>query len=108
MTVKDVWGRADGLDVSLITRDGDRVWFFRIPDGVEGDFPAEFWAEDEAGNVGYSAAMLSLGSNGVKCIRMIRSDGVCVMRPIGRPSCVMSEPTVTCAMRPIVCACSEG
>lgn len=107
MTVTDVWGRVNGQDAGLITRDGDQ-WYFSLPTNTNGDVPCEFWAQDEAGNIGYASAILTLEDGGVKCIRWIRTDGECVMKAVNRPSCVLLDGSVTCSMRPIVCPCSEG
>ena len=107
MTVMDVWGLVNGHDAGRITRDGEQ-WYFSLPQDANGDIPCEFWAEDEAGNVGYSAAVLSVSAGGVKCIRWIRTDGECTMKALNRPVCEILEPSVTCSMRPIACPCSEG
>lgn len=84
MAVARMWGRVGGTDVAPFLSNGDE-WFFPIPPGSVGDVIAEFWAEDDVGNIGYRSAILTVGRAGVKCIRWIMHGGECTMLAIRRP-----------------------
>lgn len=84
MTVTDVWGRIQGQDLLPRIHDGDE-WFFEFPD-LSGQLVCEFWAQDEAGNVGYRAAILTIARGSIKCWRWMDSGCECILHPIPRPS----------------------
>ena len=107
MTVTDVWGLIRGQVAGLTSRDGDR-WYFAVPSDATGTLVTEWWAQDEAGNIGHNAAILTLVEGAVKCIRMMRSDGVCTMRARARPDCTMGERPTMCRMRPFRCHRTEA
>lgn len=120
MTVTEVWGRLDGLDVLPLTHSGD-TWAFPLPDGAAGQLICEFWAEDDAGNVGYRAAILTIAEGSIKCWRWLSTGTECTMlafratatlRETDRPSCALtwrrSDATATsgrpeCVMLPHAC-----
>lgn len=120
-----MWGRVDGKDSLPFHRNGDD-FYFDIPDGFIGDLLCEFWAEDEAGNIGYRSAILSISLGGKRCIRWLDTGGECIMHPIRRPGAefigerpicipyggVVSEMIETlrptCDMSPLVCPRAEA
>lgn len=120
-----MWGRVDGKDSLPFLRNGDD-FYFDVPDGFIGDLFCEFWVRDEAGNIGYRAAILTISLGGRKCIRWLYTGGECIMhairRPVSesvgtRPSCMMHErarsemvvsPRPLCDMQPIVCPRMEA
>lgn len=125
MTVADVWGRVQGQDALPLSHSGDE-WLFPTPPGMSGQLLAEFWAEDEAGNVGYRAAAITLDKGAIKCWRWLDSGADCTMRGSIRPTltpcegrpvssmdavaAVMTDTTVriACTMRPHVCPAIGG
>ncbi len=125
MTIKDVWGRVQGQDALPLAHSGED-WYFPTPSGMSGQLLAEFWAEDEAGNVGYRAAIITLDKGAIKCWRWLDSGADCIMRGRIRPTltpseskpvssmdavtAAMSDRTVraACAMRPHVCPVIGG
>lgn len=81
MTVVKVWGLIAGGSEEPLAQQGDE-WYFPIPPGLTRRYViCEFWAEDEAGNIGYRSAILELQDGGVKCIRWIPSSIGCRMAP---------------------------
>lgn len=120
MTVADVWGRVQGQDALPLSHDGDD-WFFPAPPGISGTLVCEFWAEDEAGNIGYRAALITLHKGAIKCWRWLDAGCSCIMlatiRPVasvieGRPEPRMTLPSLEvtdltcrpeCIMHPHVC-----
>lgn len=95
MTVKTVWGRIQGTDAVLDSHSGD-MWTFTVPAWVTGPIVAEFWAEDEAGNVSYRTAILEIEDGTIKCIRWQKKDTQCLMLKVQRPTASLIEvrPTV--------------
>ncbi len=89
MTVTEVWGRVQGLDSSLISQEGD-VWTFTVPPWVTNPVIAEFWAKDDAGNIAYRSAVLSIENGTVKCINWMHTDGICLMQSIKRSGGIVS------------------
>lgn len=94
MTVARVWGRIQSKDAVLISQDGD-LYEFEVPPWATSPIIAEFWAEDEAGNVTYRSAVLEVEAGTIKCLRWLDSDGVCTMEPIMRSvidmECIRAE-----------------
>ena len=88
MTVVDVWGHIQGYDASLIARDGDK-WIFRIPSWATGPIVAEFWAEDDAGNISYRAGIFAITDGTLKCIRWLTTDGICTMNIVEKAEIMM-------------------
>ncbi len=97
MTVESVWGVIDGSDEIAVHRDGDTWTFGSIPLSKTGDVIVEVWAEDEAGNQGYRAGVLTLEKGAVKCFRWVTEYAVCTMRAIPR-SFLIPGPPEACAM----------
>lgn len=64
-----VWGIINGYQALPFSHLGDQ-WFFEPP-AEDGTFVCEFWAEDDYGNVGYNAAILTVVKGAIKCIRII-------------------------------------
>lgn len=98
MTVKAVWGRIQRQNATLAAHEGD-VWTFDVPLWASSPIIAEFWAEDDAGNVSYRAGVFALEEGTIKCIRW-RTEGssltmladdrpVADMLDVGRPCIVM-------------------
>lgn len=90
MTVTDMWGRVQGTDVLPLTHDGDD-WCFPMPAGASGTLVCEFWAEDEYGNIGYRAALITLDKGSIKCWRWLTSGCDCIMRAQNRPVAEMTD-----------------
>ena len=64
-----VWGLINGYQALNLFQQGDK-WYFQPP--VEsGTYICEFWAEDDYGNVGYNAAILTVVDGAIKCIRVL-------------------------------------
>jgi len=103
MTVVRMWGRVDGKDSLPFHRNGDD-FYFDVPDGYIGDLLCEFWAQDEAGNIGYRAAILTISLGGRKCIRWLDTGGECIMHPIRRPESEFAGIRPVCIMHPKVCS----
>lgn len=97
MTVTDMWGRVQGTDVLPLTHDGDD-WCFPMPAGASGTLVCEFWAEDEYGNVGYRAALITLDKGAIKCWRWLTSGCDCIMLATGHPTATMTIPKPETAM----------
>lgn len=93
MTVIDVWGLIDNTSRIPISRSGD-VWSFQVPTKT-GIIFAEFWAEDEAGNIGYRSAVLDLRKPTAKCVRWLpgwtscKIPQRCATMTLVRPEAVM-------------------
>lgn len=112
MTVKDVWGRIRGTYAGLVARDGD-AWYFQVPPDATGTLITEWWAEDDAGNISHTAAVLTLDRGAIKCIRILRFGGRCIMRKVVRPEVSMVgggtcrpipvRPEASMSDRPSVC-----
>lgn len=120
MTVAEVWGRVQGSDVLPLSHDGDD-WLFPAPPGMSGTLICEFWAEDDAGNVGYRAAIITLDRGSIKCWRWLTTGCDCIMLASGHPTATMTIPKPettmcrscadavditarpTCVLRPHVC-----
>lgn len=79
MTVVSVYGSIQGNDAEPIEQSGD-TWTFEVPDWITGEFIAEFWAEDEAGNTTYRTGVFTIADGTVKCIRWLTTDGICIMK----------------------------
>lgn len=67
--ITGVWGIINGHQSLPFSRVGDR-WFFDPPT-EDGTYICQFWAEDDYGNVGYNAAILTVVEGSIKCIRPI-------------------------------------
>lgn len=64
-----VWGLINGYQALSLFQQGDK-WYFKPP--VEsGTYICEFWAEDDFGNIGYNAAILTVVDGSIKCIRVL-------------------------------------
>ena len=95
MTVTEVWGRVQGQDSSLISQAGD-LWIFTVPPWVTNPVIAEFWAKDEAGNIGYRSAILTIENGTIKCIRWMHTDGICLMQSVERSGHIINvRPSIT-------------
>ena len=94
MTVAEVWGRVQGSDVLPLSHDGDD-WLFPAPPGMSGTLICEFWAEDDAGNVGYRAAIITLDRGVIKCWRWLDIGCECIMRAQNRPVAEMTGRAVS-------------
>jgi hypothetical protein len=111
MTVAEVWGRVQGSDVLPLSHNGDD-WLFPAPPGMSGTLICEFWAEDDAGNVGYRAAILTIAKGSIKCWRWLSTGTECTMlafrvtaalRETDRPSCALTRcrsDATACSARP--------
>ena len=73
MTIVRVYGNINGVGVMPFTSVGD-VYYFQPPETLTGKFICEFWAEDEFGNIGYNAAILTLVRGVIKCIEVLTKD----------------------------------
>lgn len=103
MTVVNMWGRVNGKD-SLPFHRSEDDFFFTVPDGFIGDLYCEFWAQDDVGNIGYRAAILTISLGGRKCIRWLDTGGECIMHPIRRPEYTITEDRPLCIMHPKACS----
>lgn len=83
MSVVEVWGRIQGSDATLTSQEGN-IWNFRVPSWATNPVIAEFWAEDDAGNIGYRSAVLTIDQGTVKCIHWMHTDGICLMKKVVR------------------------
>jgi len=83
MTVAEVWGRIQAQDVFPIAQHGD-IWMFQVPHSVVGRVIAEFWVQDEAGNIGYRAALMQIEHGTIKCIEWLKTGDILSL-PIERP-----------------------
>lgn len=70
MTIVRVYGNINGVGVMPFTSVGD-VYYFQPPETLTGKYICEFWAEDEFGNIGYNAAILTLVRGVIKCIEVL-------------------------------------
>ncbi len=95
MTVKEVWGRIQGMDAVLTSQAGN-VWTFDVPPWATGPLIVEFWAEDEAGNISYKTGVFDLNEGPKKCIRWRDTGCTCTMLATEKPDIQMD------AMRPRV------
>ena len=86
MTVARVWGRIQAQDVNPIASEGD-TWLFQVPRSAVGRVTAQFWVEDEAGNIGYRAALLTIEHGTIKCIEWLETGDITSL-PIERPSII--------------------
>lgn len=84
MSVTEMWGRVQGMDVLPLIHDSDD-WFFPLPEGMSGTLVCEFWVQDEAGNVGYRSAMIALSKGAIKCWRWLDSGCTCTLLATVRP-----------------------
>lgn len=73
MTIVRVYGNINGIGVMPFTSVGD-IYYFQPPETLTGKFVCEFWAEDEFGNIGYNAAILTLVRGVIKCIEVLTKD----------------------------------
>lgn len=83
MTVAEVWGRVQAQAVLPIAHEGD-TWLFQVPRSMVGRVTAEFWVKDEAGNIGYKAAILTIEHGTIKCIEWLKTGDILSL-PIDRP-----------------------
>lgn len=67
MTISRVWGVINTVETLPFYQHGEK-WYFDPPED-DGTYVCEFWAEDEYGNIGYNAAILTVVEGAVKCIR---------------------------------------
>lgn len=102
MTVSSVWGLIDGAEEIAVYTEGDTWIFGSLPLSKTGEVIVEVWAEDDAGNQDYRAAVLTIEKGAIKCFRWVTEYGRCTMRPVGR-TCEMAEFRPLCTMRPHVC-----
>lgn len=70
MAIVRVFGTINGQDYLPFQNIGDR-YYFPLPEALTGKFICEFWAEDEFGNIGYNAAILTLVRGVIKCIEVL-------------------------------------
>ena len=102
MTVANVWGIIDGVDEIAVYVEGN-VWSFgSLPLSKTGEVIVEVWAEDEAGNQGYRAGVLTLDKGAIKCFRWVTEYSQCTMRSVER-ICDMLDFRPICTMRPHQC-----
>ena len=83
--IKAVWGRIQGRDAVQVEHDGNR-WRFQVPTWATSPIIAEFWAEDEAGNVSYATGVFTIEEGAIKCIRWREEGSRLTMLADGRPS----------------------
>lgn len=105
--IREVWGRIQAQDVFSVAQEGD-TWLFQVPHSVIGRVVAEFWVEDEAGNVGYRAAILTIEHGTIKCIEWLKTGDI-VSLPIDRPQ-LMPLPIdrgIDEMLRPVILDVSE-
>lgn len=91
MTVADVWGRLNNQDSLPISRVGND-WLFNLPSGAAGDVVCEIWAQDDAGNIAYRAAIVTVYKGTIKCWRWLTQGTVCTMVALSRPHVGMEDP----------------
>lgn len=70
MAIVRVYGTINGHDYLPFLNQGDR-YYFPIPETLTGKYICEFWAEDDYGNAGYNAAILTLVRGVIKCIEVL-------------------------------------
>lgn len=70
MAIVRVFGTINGQDYLPFQNIGDR-YYFPLPEALTGKFICEFWAEDDFGNIGYNAAILTLVRGVIKCIEVL-------------------------------------
>lgn len=70
MAIVRVYGTINGRDYLPFLNQGDR-YFFPLPETPTGKYICEFWAEDDFGNIGYNAAILTLVRGVIKCIEVL-------------------------------------
>lgn len=78
MSIVRVYGTINGQGYLPFQNIGDR-YYFPLPEALTGRYVCEFWAEDEFGNVGYNAAILTLVRGVIKCIEVLTSRYKAVM-----------------------------
>lgn len=69
MTVDEVWGCVEGMDVTFGRTEGD-LWTTRFPSTVTGRYIIEIWARDDHGNVAYGTAIITIQAGQVTCFRV--------------------------------------
>ena len=70
MAIVRVYGTINGWDYLPFLNQGDR-YYFPLPETLTGKYICEFWAEDDYGNIGYNAAILTLVRGVIKCIEVL-------------------------------------
>ena len=79
MTIVRVYGMINGKESFPFLNKGDQ-YYFQLPDTLTGKFVCEFWAEDEYGNIGYNAALLTLVRGVIKCVEVLTKEYKTTMR----------------------------
>lgn len=74
-----VYGNINGVGVMPVVNIGDK-YYFQPPETLTGRYVCEFWAEDDFGNVGYNAAILTLVRGVIKCVEVLSKDFQITMR----------------------------
>ena len=71
MSVTSVTAKINGYMYSCINTGGD-IWSLKAPSECpDGSYTCEFWATDEAGNIGYKTAILWIFDGRLTCIKWI-------------------------------------
>lgn len=96
MAISRVWGVINTVETLPFYQHGTE-WYF-VPPTEDGTDICEFWAEDDYGNIGYNAAILTVVEGAVKCIRPLseryrslllanpyRTSMACVQRYVSEP-----------------------
>ena len=107
MTVAEVWGRIQNYDALLTSQDGD-LWNFKVPSWVTSPIIVEFWARDDVGNTSYRAGVFTLEAGTVKCVRWLKTDGICIKLPTPRSTIDMVDVRSKITMVKHVCPMIEG
>ena len=107
MSVARVWGRIQGKDAVLDNQEGG-VWTFDVPSWASGPIIAEFWAEDDFGNVSYRSAVLEIEAGTIKCLRWLDTDGICIMEAVPRPASELEDVRPLVEMIPHICPQMEA
>lgn len=55
--VTRVWGHVEGVEVIFTPYDNDK-WKCKIPKSLDGEYIVDLYAEDDSGNVSYTATVL--------------------------------------------------
>lgn len=74
-----VYGMINGKESLPFLNEGDQ-YYFQLPETLTGKFVCEFWAEDEYGNIGYNAALLTLVRGVIKCVEVLTKEYKATMR----------------------------
>lgn len=106
MTVAHVWGRIQAQAVLPIAHEGN-VWMFQVPRSAVGRVAAEFWVEDEAGNIGYRAAILQIAHGTIKCIEWLETADL-ISIPVDRPTVADVSTRPGCSELPHICPRMEA